>query len=80
MEEKKYDLDFNQALQVLQNGGSVKGNNFVDGTFLKLNKCGQLVIVDACRMYAEDERVFIEGLSQQKFRNLTVTTVGELCG
>jgi hypothetical protein len=31
-------------------------------------------------MYAEEERVFIKGLSQQKFRNLTVMTVKELSG
>ena len=80
MNEKKYDLDFNQALEIVLNGGAVKGQNFVDGVFLKLNSYGQLITVDACRMYAEDERVFIKGLSQQKFRNLTVMTVKELCG
>jgi hypothetical protein len=29
MEQKKYDLDFNQALEIVLNGGSVKGQNFV---------------------------------------------------
>ena len=75
MNNKNYNLDFNQALQIVLNGGAVKGNNFVDGVFLKLNKYGQLVTVDACRLYAEEEQVFIKGLSQQKFREITVMTV-----
>ena len=80
MEHKKYDLDFKEALDIVLDGGAVKGQNFVDGVFLKLNSYGQLVTVDAARLYAEDERVFIKGLSQQKFRNLTVMTMKELCG
>ena len=80
MDNKKYDLEFNQALEIVLNGGAVKGNNFVDGVFLKLNDYGQLITVDACRMYAEDERTFIKSLSLQKFRNITVMTVKELCG
>ena len=31
MEEKKYDK---QALDIILNGGAVKGQNFVDGVFL----------------------------------------------
>jgi len=80
MNDKKYDLDFTQALEIVLNGGAVKGNNFVDGVFLKLNKYGQLITVDACRSYAEEEKVLFKELSQQKFRNLTVMTVKELCG
>lgn len=80
MNEKIYDLDFHQALEVVLNGGAVKGQNFTDGVFLKLNNSGQLVIVDAARMYTEDDRVFIKELNHQKFRNLTVMTMKELCG
>ena len=54
MNEKKYDLDFYQALEVVMNGGAVKGDNFVDGIFLKLNSRGQLVIVDAGRLNIEE--------------------------
>jgi len=78
--QKAYDLNFKQALDIVLDGGAVKGENFVDGLFLKLNRHGQLVIVDASRFYEENERVFIKGLSQQKFRNLTVMTMKSLCG
>jgi len=78
MKTVEYNLDFYQALEIVLNGGAVKGDNFLDGVFLKLNGFGQLVTVDACRMYLEEERVFIKELSQQKFRQLTIMTVREL--
>ena len=78
MNEKKYDLDFYQAFEVVMNGGAVKGDNFVDGIFLKLNSRGQLVIVDAGRLYFEETDVFIKGMVKQKFRSLTVMTMNEL--
>lgn len=78
MNEKIYDLDFYQALEVVMNGGAVKGNNFTDGIFLKLNSKGQLVIVDAGRLYAEETSVFIKGMEKQKYRSLTVMTMREL--
>ena len=79
MEKVEYNLDFYEALKIVLNGGAVKGNQFIDGVFLKINSYGQLVIVDAGRLYDEDERVFIKGLSGQKFRKLTVMTMNELC-
>jgi len=78
MNEKKYDLDFYKALEIVMNGGAVKGDNFIDGIFLKLNSRGQLVIVDAGRLYAEETDVFIKGMLRQKFRELTVMTMREL--
>ena len=75
---RKYDLDFYEALKLIMDGGVVKGERFVDGIFLKLNKVGQLVIVDAKRLYAEDTNVYIKSLSTQKFRELTVMTMKEL--
>jgi hypothetical protein len=78
MNEKKYDLDFYQALEVVMNGGAVKGNDFADGIFLKLNSQGQLVTVDAGRLYREETDVFIKGMVRQKFRSLTVMTIKEL--
>lgn len=78
MNEEKYNLDFYQALEVVMNGGAVKGNNFVDGVFLKLNTRGQLVIVDAGRLYCEETNVFLGGMLKQKFRNLNVFTMKEL--
>lgn len=78
MNEKKYNLDFYQALEVVMNGGAVKGDNFVDGIFLKLNFRGQLVTVDAGRVYLEETDVFISGMLRQKFRVLTVMTMKEL--
>jgi len=78
-EERKYDLNFYEALKIVMNGGAVKGDNFIDGIFLKLNSYGQLVIVDAAMLYDEDINVFIKGMKNQKFRELSVMTMNELC-
>lgn len=75
---EKYDLDFYKAFEIVMNGGAVKGDDFIDGIFLKLNTKGQLVIVDAGRLYAEETNVSIKGMLRQKFRNLTVLTMREL--
>lgn len=74
----EYDLDFYDALKVVMEGGCVKGNNFVDGIYLKLNSRGQLVTVDAGRLYMEETNVFISGMKSQKFRELTVMSMKEL--
>jgi len=76
--QKNYDLNFYQALEIIMEGGAVKGDNFIDGVFLKLNTHGQLVVVDVSRMYEEEEKVFIKGMVRQKFRSLTVMTMKEL--
>lgn len=76
--EKTYNLDFHQALDILMNGGAVKGDNFADGIFLKLNSRGQLVTVDANRFYIEETEVFINSIYHQKFRKLTIMTLKEL--
>lgn len=78
MKKKTYELDFYKALEIVINGGVVKGDNFADGVFLRLNSRGQLVIVDAGRLYSEDINVFITGMVQQKFRELSVLTKREL--
>jgi hypothetical protein len=78
MNEKKYNLDFYQALELVMNGSAVKGDNFIDGIFLKLNSRGQLVTVDAGRVYLEETDVFISGMLRQKFRVLTFMTMKEL--
>lgn len=75
---KEYKLDFYKALEVVINGGCVKGDNFADGIFLKLNSRGQLVTVDAGRLYIEETDVFIKGMVRQNFRELTVLTMKEL--
>lgn len=75
---KIYDLDFYKALEIVMNGGAVKGNDFRDGIFLKLNSSGQLVTVDAARLYMEDTTVFLKGIARQKFRELKVLTMNEL--
>lgn len=77
--EKKYDLDFYEALKIVINGGAVKGERFLPGIFLKLNLAGQLVIVDAARLYDESTSVFVKRISDQKFRELSVMTMRELC-
>ena len=78
MEKKEYNLDFYQAFKIVMEGGSVKGDNFRDGIYMKLNSIGQLVIVDAARVYIEEPSVFVKGMQRQKFRELTVMTMKEL--
>ena len=60
------------------NGGSVKGNGFATGIFMRINKYGQLVIVDANRYYKETTDVFLTTIYHQKFRELAVMTIKEL--
>lgn len=78
MNKKKYELDFYQALEIVMNGGAVKGDNFADGIFLRLDSKGRLVTVDASRLYTEETQVFIKGMLRQKFRSLTIMTMREL--
>lgn len=78
METKKYNLDFYKALEIVLNGGAVRGEGFANGVFLRLNKYGQLVIVDVSRYYKEEEKVFIKGISTQKFREVNILTLKEL--
>lgn len=78
MENKEYNLDFYEALKIVMNGGAVKGDNFVDGVFLQLNIKGQLVVVDAMRMYEQETNVFIERMVRQKFRELITLTIKDL--
>ena len=75
---EKYNLDFYKALEVVMNGGAVKGDNFANGIFLKLNSQVQLVTVDANRRYSEETNVFLKGMVGQKFRSLSVMTIKEL--
>lgn len=76
--KKDYNLDFYEALKIVMGGGFVKGDDFADGIFLKLNNHGQLVTVDAGRLYMEEDKVFVKGMERQMFRELTVLTMKEL--
>lgn len=78
MEKGKYDLDFYGAIKIVMEGGCVKGDDFKDGIYLKLNSNGQLVTVDAGRCYIEEMNISIKGMLRQKFRSLTVMTMREL--
>lgn len=80
MKKKEYTLEFHQALNIIIDGGAVKGNDFKDGIYLRLNIFGQIVSVDACRCYEESTMVSLVGLSKQKFREVTIMTVNELMG
>lgn len=80
MEKKEYNLDFYQAIKIIINGGAVKGNDFKDGIFMRLNTLGQIVSVDACRLYDECLVINLKNLSKQKFREVTIYTVKELMG
>lgn len=76
--KKEYNLDFYKALKIVMEGGCVKGDNFVDGIYLKLNSVGQLVLVDVGRYYVETPIFFIKSMSRQNFRELSVMTMKEL--
>lgn len=78
MKNTEYNLDFYEAFKLVMQGNWVKGNNFRDGIFLKLNKQGALVIVDANQLYDEDTRVFLKGMVNQRFREIEVATIREL--
>lgn len=74
----KYNLNFHDAIDIILKKGWVRGDNFADGVFMKTNKYGQMVVVDANQMYKEIQFVNIESLSKQKFREITVGTLKEL--
>lgn len=76
--KKLYNLSFKEALDIIISGGAVKGNEFAPGIYLKLNQYGQLVTVDANSLYEENTTVYIDSLSKQSFRELTIMTLNEL--
>lgn len=76
--EVKYELDFFEALKIVLNGGTVRGDDFMAGIFLKMNTAGQLVIVNAANLYDEATYVCVRVLARQKFRQLSVMTMKEL--
>lgn len=78
MKNIEYKLSFIEALEIVLNKGCVKGEDFRSGYFLKLNKYGQLVLVDANNLYNEIQFINIESLNKQKFRELTVMTMKQL--
>ena len=73
-----YNLNFYEALKVVMGGDAIKGEDFEDGIFLKLNIRGELVIVDAKKIYEEKTFVIYKALIHQKFRRMLILTVGEL--
>ena len=75
---KEYTLDFKDAIDIILEGGCVKGEQFVDGLFLKLNRYGQLVLVDAGRLFTEEEKVYFDSLNRQKYRKIDIMTMQEL--
>lgn len=74
----EYNLNFHDAIDVIIAGGWVKGNNFAKYVFMRINKYGQIVVVDASQMYKEIEFVSITSLNNQKFREIQVATLKEL--
>lgn len=80
MDKPEYTLDFYTALkEVVENKAWVKGDNFIDGIYLKLDSQGQLVTVDVARVSIEEPFNFIKSLSRQKYRIITIATMKELC-
>lgn len=78
MSDKLYNLSLHEAIDVLIDGGNIVGNDFIKGHYLKLNKVGQLTIVNADRFYRESTDISFKSLSKQKFREVSVMTLKEL--
>ena len=78
MKDKKYDLNLYQALEIVVKGGAVRGDDFADGIFLKLNSYGQLITMHAGRTYLENVNVFLRGMAKQKFRSLSAIEIKDL--
>jgi len=75
---KKYELSFHEALDVILEGGAVKGDNFAKSIYMKLDNYGRMILVNVDDFSNTIEFVSLTSLSQQKFRSLTVMTVKEL--
>ena len=74
MKDKDFNLDFHLAMKVVMEGKCVQGDDFRNGIFMKLNRSGQLVVVDAMRLYDEDDKVFLKGMLNQNFRQVNILT------
>ncbi len=78
MEKPNYNLTFYDALkEVLENNAWIKGDNFIDGIYLKKDNNGNLVTVDVGRL-SMHEPAIIGSLHRQKYRIITVATMREL--
>lgn len=74
-----YTLTFYEALkEVLENNKWVRGDEFDEGIFLKLNSNKELVIVDANNLYQEIAFQFWGFIHLQNFRIINVATIKEL--
>ncbi len=75
-----YNLDFYVAFkEMLENKAWIKGSDFGNSIYLKLDDQGQIVMVDVSNTF--DSIIpypFVGGLPKQKFRIITVATVKEL--
>jgi len=74
----KYNLTFTEAIDVLLEGGAVRGENFRPYFFLKIDKYERLVLVNANDMYRAEPYPYIRSLDKQKYRSLQVMTKKEL--
>lgn len=76
---ENYTLDFYQALkEMIENERWIRGNEFASGIYMKLDRNGQMIMVDVNRLGSEAPFPFMKGLAKQKFRLITVATIKEL--
>ncbi len=74
-----YNLDFYQALkEMMENGACIKGEDFAPGYFLKSNTNGNIVLVNANKIYTSEPFSIYSALTKYKFRTLIVMTLKEL--
>lgn len=76
---ENYTLDFYQALkEMIENDLWIKGNEFAPGIYMKLDRNGQMIMVDVNRISSEAPFPFMKGLAKQSFRIIKFATVKEL--
>lgn len=77
LNQSKYKLSFIEAMNILMNGGFVKGENFAKYHFLSIDNNQVVNLSDVNNYYKQFPVLLTTGLINQKYRQLTVATLKE---
>ncbi len=75
---KEYNISWTDAMNLLLEGKWLKGNKFAASHYIKLDHCGQFVLVDVGRFSTEIPYPNFRSLASQTYRIITVATIKEL--
>ncbi len=75
---KKYNIKFGEAMNLLLEGKWLRGDNFKDGCYIKLDHIGRLVLVDVNMFGHEEPYPYIRSLYGNRYRIITIATINEL--